>query len=175
MVWIKIVYGTKWTEINKNHKRSHTKGKPLSQSCIFSVSTFICINIIWKFEVSWWKYKTTVFIYKSTNILFIYYVKVFLVNDTHNHTCTHTLAYFAVNEAVGTRSHLHKLARVINDVALNSADRHFWEPLFIHHWSIMAAFEGWSVQDRGCPLSAVWRGGETSPPLANDTFGSILP
>lgn len=33
--------------------------------------------------------------------------------------------------AVGTRSHLQQLAGVINDVALNFGDRHFWELLFI--------------------------------------------
>lgn len=35
--------------------------------------------------------------------------------------------------AVGTRSHLQQLAGVINDVALNFGDRHFWELLFILH------------------------------------------
>lgn len=33
--------------------------------------------------------------------------------------------------AVGTRSHLQQLAGVINDVALNFGDHHFWELLFI--------------------------------------------
>lgn len=37
----------------------------------------------------------------------------------------------AVDEAVGTGSHLQQLATVINDVALNFGGRHFWEPLFI--------------------------------------------
>lgn len=37
----------------------------------------------------------------------------------------------AADGAVGTRSHLQQLAGVINDVALNFGDRHFWELLFI--------------------------------------------
>lgn len=38
-----------------------------------------------------------------------------------------------VDEAVGMGSHLHWLAGLINDVALNSGDHHFWEPLFTLH------------------------------------------
>lgn len=93
---------------------------------------------------------------------------------THIHRHTFPLAW-AGNNAVGMGSHLQWLAGVINDVALNSGDRHFWEPLFTLHRSIMGAFEGWRARDRGCPLSAVLKGGETSPQLANDTFCFDLP
>lgn len=74
--------------------------------------------------------------------------------------------------AVGTRSHLQQLAGVINDVALNFGDHHFWELLFILYWSIMGALEGERARDR--PLSAILKGGETPPPsrLANGTFHS---
>lgn len=76
--------------------------------------------------------------------------------DTH--TCMFPLACSADKAVVGMGSHLQWLAGVINDVALNFGDRHFWEPLFTLHWSIMGAFEGWSARDRGCPLSAVLKG-----------------
>ncbi len=52
----------------------------------------------------------------------------------HAHAHRHTFPLNrAVDEAVGTGSHLQWLAGVINDVALNFGDRHFWEPLFTLH------------------------------------------
>lgn len=78
-------------------------------------------------------------IYKSWKQSFCVCVKVFVINDRHmaSLACTHfdTLSRSprAVDEAVGIGSHLHKLARLINDVALNFADSHFWEPLFIYY------------------------------------------
>lgn len=71
----------------------------------------------------------------------------------HRHRHTFLLAQ-AVDEAVGTGSHLQWLAAVINDVALNFGDRHFWEPLFTLHWSIIGAFEG--SKRRGQRLPSVW-------------------
>lgn len=52
----------------------------------------------------------------------------------HAHTHRHTFPLAqAVDEAVGMGSHLQWLAGVINDVALNFGDRHFWELLFTLH------------------------------------------